>query len=1250
MHDSQDTTAWQQHLAGAPLVKPIPTDRLPRAPRLVEPLVCAVPLSEAAQRELIGADGTLAADLPMAALAALLLRYTGETDLIIGQVDEELTVPRLPVHGDTRIGDLRATAVRAIKDAAVVGAVDGAELLRLCETDGAATQAPCHGLIAIRPGDKPGHHADRHTESELHYADIVVVLQLVRGRPRAALVGNAALYERGTVNRLAKHLGGMLEAMVGVADDRTVSVLPLLDSAERGQILLGWNDTEEEVDPRPVHELIAGFARSTPDAPAVVHEGATTTFAELESGANRMANHLVSLGTTPGSNVGVFMERCPESLLTQLAIWKAGATAVLLDPEYPTERLAFMLQDSAAVAVVSKQHLAAVLPLDEGGARPVVLVDRHATTWQSAPDTDPAGPIDDESISHVAYTSGSTGVPKAVLLRHGPLRNTVHVLIRECEITAGSRGTWLCSPGFGLVEVDCFPVLAAGAVVHIPDPTVAASPEQQRDWLVDTGITHTLQLTAMAERLWTLPWPAECALRSMRIAGERVRAWPPPELPYTVLNVYGSAEANVVTTCDLTTTAAALTGDERAARMPPIGRPVANVRTYVLDERREPVPPGVLGELYISGESLSRGYLNRPDANTEKFLDNPLADDPYPVLYRSGDVARYWPDGVIEIVGRIDDETKVRGYRVHLGEVESVLAAQPGVRQCAVLAREDTPGYRRLVAYIEPDPVAPPQVRVLRGELARRLPPYMLPAAYVVDQLPTTANGKIDRAVLAPPPRTRPDLETPYQEPTTALEHRVGELLSEVLGIDEIGVLDEFFDLGGDSLRAMRLLSGLQQELDVSLTMADLFRAPTVHGIAQVIEAARHGAESHALVHDAANRYQPFPLTGAQRQLWRVRGNRPGPAEVYEWRRDWLDVDRFTAAWTEVVARHDSLRTVVRASGEQVALREGPPPEVVDLGVLSEPEALARVAEARADLRDTAEPHVLRLNLLPDGSVVVQLAVSPLTVDLDSAHRVLLPELATAYEEPGTVEAPAITFRDYAQSSLAKWAEADADGGAERSGPCPSGGVRAHLVELPVSVFDGLRGRAETAAATPADAIVAALHDVLAETDLGWLTGDQELTPLAVLAGLRVAGHPQVAALVGGFAGSRPVELADGGPTFAERARAVPDRLADRVPARCAVQIGVAVDGPPPGRAQADPVTAVVACGAFAVVDVRVVLDDDALRAHWTAPETADPTRVAALATAYRDRLTHLATDDAPWWEGVDAYNKSRPATPGRTP
>ncbi|WP_084964083.1 non-ribosomal peptide synthetase [Thermoactinospora rubra] len=568
-----------------------------------------------------------------------------------------------------------------------------------------------------------------------------------------------------------------------------------------------------------VHELIEAVAAATPDRPAIVAGGVTMTYGELDAEANRLACHLIDLGVGEGAAVGVFMERSAENLVAQLAAFKAGACVVLMDPAYPAQRLAFMLADSAAAAVVTRPGPAAALP---AGVK-VVLSGQWAAAPARKPDRRPA----DNGTSHIAYTSGSTGVPKAVLLRHEPFRNTVRVLIEQCGITPDSRGTWLCSPGFGLVEVDCFPVLAAGATLHIPPAAVTGSAEELRDWLVAERITHTLQLTAMAERLWQLDWPKDGHLRSMRVAGERVRNWPPPGLPYQVLNVYGSAEANVVATCDLTATAAALGEEERAARRPPIGTPVPGVRVYVLDENLAPVPTGEVGELYISGRSLSAGYLNRPDAERDRFLANPMPGDPHPVLYRSGDQARVWPDGLIEIVGRADDEVKVRGYRVRLGEIESVLAQQPGVRQCAVVLRDDA-----LAAYVEPRPGATIVPAELRRSLAARLPQYMLPAAYVVGPLPTTPNGKIDRAAL-PAPGEAADA---FVAPRTETEKQVAELWATLLRLPEVGVRTEFLALGGDSVTAMRVLDGVKDLFGVELGMADLFEAGTVEELAALIE------------------------------------------------------------------------------------------------------------------------------------------------------------------------------------------------------------------------------------------------------------------------------------------------------------------------------------------------------------------------------------------------------------------------------
>jgi amino acid adenylation domain-containing protein len=655
----------------------------------------------------------------LAALAALLYRYTGQTEFVIGHQRRagEVELVRMTLDPAASAAQLTEEAGAALRRAAGLGPVTVAELAVL------RGERPCHGLLC-------------------HDVPVEPLAELA-----VSLTGALAVPD-GLDEAAHARLSGHLTALLTAAAEQPatpVGELPMLSAAEQRQALLEWNATEAPVPPLPVHELIAMMAVERPEHVAVVDRGRQLTFAELDADANRLANHLVSLGGTAEDRIAVLLERGVWSVLAQLAIFKIGATVVLLDPDYPDARVGFMVDDSRTIATITRIGL-----LDRIGGERIVAIDGDEEVWRSAPALHPGGTVDDESVSHVAFTSGSTGAPKAVLLRHGPFRNTVEALVRQCGITGDSRGTWVCSPGVGLVEVDLFPVLAAGATVVIPDAITAASATALRDWLVAERITHTLQPTAMAERLWALPWPAGCDLRSMRVAGERVRGWPSPGLPFEVLNVYGSAEANVVATCDLTAVAARLTEVDRAV---PVGRPVPNVRAYVLDRRRQPVPPGVLGELYVSGAGLSRGYLNRPTANSEKFLVNPIEGDPYPVLYRTGDAARYWPDGLIEVVGRLDDEVKIHGHRVHLGEVESVLAAQPGVRRCAVVTTEDVPGEHRLIAYVEPDRAAPPLVRELRRSLRRVLPPSVLPADYVVCRLPSTADGQIDRAALPAPRR-----------------------------------------------------------------------------------------------------------------------------------------------------------------------------------------------------------------------------------------------------------------------------------------------------------------------------------------------------------------------------------------------------------------------------------------------------------------------------------------------------------------
>ncbi|MGN9840972.1 non-ribosomal peptide synthetase [Nonomuraea sp. H19] len=726
----------------------------------------------------------------VAALAALIHRYTGESDLAIGYATG---VIRVRVTGDSPAWDLMA-AVAAAKPEPHAG------------------QA-CHAAVAAAPDA------------------LIAPLTLLVRDGGLELVTSQAEFDEEACAQYATHLVRIMDAIT--ADPMApVRDIALLGDEETRRVLVEWNQTDEPVPPAFFHEIIADIAARTPGQVAVAWPGGRLTFRELDERANQLARRMTRMGVRPRTAVGVCFPRGPESLIAQLACFKLAAAAILLDPDFPADRIRYMIDDAAAVVTLTMRAHE-----DKVSGGPVLTLD--GSDWRAEPADPVSEPVHDDDLIHICYTSGSTGAPKAVMVRHGACRNLIYSMRTLCGMTSESRGTWLAAPGYGMVEVECFSVLSAGAPVHIPEPSVVTSPEWLRDWFVTHRITHTLLMKAMAERLWTLEWPEGTALSNIRICGERVQSWPSAALPFHVLNLYGSAEATVVAMCDLTELGESLGPEGRARRTPPIGRPTPNVKTYVLGDDLKPVPPGVIGELCVAGDSLSAGYLNRPEATMEKWIPNPIDPDRHPILYRSGDLARYWADGSIEIVGRTDGQVKVRGNRVHLGEIEVVLADFPGVRQAAVLARKDAQGETRLVAYVEPEEGAAPAVRDIRRELGRKLPAFMVPAAYVIGTFPTTTNGKIDRNALPEPPKSRPDVDTPYQEPRTPVEHTLQGIWADLLDLEGIGVLDNFFELGGDSIRAAKLAGRICELFDVEMELDELFDEASIEQMAVAIAAAR---------------------------------------------------------------------------------------------------------------------------------------------------------------------------------------------------------------------------------------------------------------------------------------------------------------------------------------------------------------------------------------------------------------------------
>ncbi|TQJ05142.1 non-ribosomal peptide synthetase [Amycolatopsis cihanbeyliensis] len=727
----------------------------------------------------------------VAALAALIHRYTGELGVTVG-------ARRLRVPGEGTVGELLAAAAAAQPAA---------------EPDG-------HGIVVPAGADVP----------EVPPALVLVLSASEEWELRTA----RAEFPAEAAAQYAGHLERILHALAG---DPAVALrdIALLDAAETRRALFEWNANDEAVPAPFLHELVAEYARGTPEAVAVALPDSQVTYRELDESANQLAHRLAKLGVRPRDRVGVCFPRGADALIAQLACFKLAVGVILMDPDFPADRLRFMLTDAEAAAVLTSRA-------DESAVDGVCkVISLDGTDWRTEPTTFDPEPVTADDIIHIGYTSGSTGTPKGVLARFGSCRNLIHSMRAVCELTAASNGTWLAAPGYGMIQVECFPVLAAGATVHIPEISVVASPQRLQEWLLERRIDSTLLMKPMAERLWGLDWPADTPLRNIRVCGERIQSWPPPGLPFRLINLYGSTEATTVAGCDITSLGAELGEQGRALRLPPIGRPIANVKTYVLDDALRPVPPGVAGELCVSGDGLSVGYLNRPELTEQRWIPNPIDPARSPVLYRTGDMARYWPDGGIELIGRTDNQIKVRGNTVHLGEIEVVLTAQPGVRQAAVLAHQDGHGDTQLAAYLEPSPGLVPAVPDIRRAVQQRLPAFMVPASYVVGVFPTSTNGKIDRTALPEPPRSRPDVNTPYQEPRTDLERTLRDLWQSELEVEGVGILDNFFELGGDSLRAARLTEELRDRYAIELELGDLFDEPSVERMAALVRHALAG-------------------------------------------------------------------------------------------------------------------------------------------------------------------------------------------------------------------------------------------------------------------------------------------------------------------------------------------------------------------------------------------------------------------------
>ncbi|WP_406098937.1 amino acid adenylation domain-containing protein [Streptomyces sp. NBC_01013] len=839
---------WRQRLAGAPHTFDLPVDRPRAATAELDGDTVEVPVpADVADglRRLARQEGATLFMVMLTAFHTLLYRWSGQSDVSVGTIVDGRARPDVEANIGHFVNPVvvRADLAGRPTFAGLLGQIQP-RLLEAYEH----RHAPFDRLVAeLRPerdlAVQPLFQVlftylraesfdmlDGLTVTPIEPDERKAMFDLTlfaheneAGDLTVGLEYQTALFERATMQRLAGYLVTLLAGVV-TTPDVAIDDLPLMSAAQRHEVLELWNGRVTRYDDDIcLHQVVERQVAATPTAVAAVFGDRELTYRELDEQANALAWQLRELGVGPDERVGIALPRSLDMVVANLAVLKAGGACVPIDPTYPAARQQLIAQDAALRLVIR--------PADGTGPEGDAPVLAYSP---SARATGPANPADPADIAWVLYTSGSTGRPKGVAMPHRALLNQVRWQLRQGRGGRGRTLQW-AALSFDIFYQEMLTTLAAGETLVLVEEEVRHDFERLLDVIEAQRIERVFMpfvaLQGMAElavRLGRFP----SSLRAVLTAGEQLQATPVireffTRLPdCTLFNQYGPIEVHLATSHQL--------GGDPAQwpALPPIGRPFDNARTYVLDAALRPVPPGVTGELFVGGAPLARGYQGRPELTAERFLPDPFGDGAR--MYRTGDQVRWNADGRLEFIGRFDDQVKIRGFRVEVAEIETVLVGHPQVLKCAVAAHRYGVGDRRLVAYVVPDPQAPPAAAELRAFLAHRLPDYMVPAAYLtVTELPRTPSGKLSRALLP-----RPDGEAEwagaaeYEPPGTPLEERIAAIWTEVLAVPRVGVRDNFFELGGHSLLAVALVNKVGDLVGRTVPLRTLFEAPTVAGLA----------------------------------------------------------------------------------------------------------------------------------------------------------------------------------------------------------------------------------------------------------------------------------------------------------------------------------------------------------------------------------------------------------------------------------
>ena len=987
---------------------------------------------------------------------------------------------------------------------------------------------------------------------------------------------DASRLDHASAERIAGYYRNLLSAAM-IGPETPVSKLELLSADDRRQLLIEWNQTAATFPEKNcLHELFERQAARTPEREALRCGEQAFTYFQLNESANQLAHYLRRQGVGPDRLVALCLDRSAETMVAVLAILKAGGAYVALNPDNPPARLKQQLEGVSAL--ITQATLVKQVPTFAG---PVIVLNDSQQPWAKEAKTNPVLLTDPENLVYVIYTSGSTGIPKAVGVRHRNLVNYAHFMTQRLELSRYPEGLQFATVstlGADLGNTCIYPSLIAGGCLHIIPYEIATDSRHFADYAAKHPI-DVLKIVPSHLRalLDSQPEDARKLLprKYLILGGEMLT----PQLmekiesingTCEVLNHYGPTETTVGS---LTLKLKEYDWKHSKLASIPIGRPIANTQVYILDQNLQPVPVGVTGELYIAGHGVTAGYLGQPDKTAERFTQNPFVNDPSAKMYRTGDLARFGADGNVEFLGRGDDQVKVRGFRVELGEIESVLARHPAVKQAVVLAKEDQQGDKRLAAYVVPARETAALREELRSYLKENLPDYMVPQATVLlAKLPLNSNGKIDRKALPAPEEA---VETrAYVAPRNPTEQTIADIWTEVLRkpSGQIGIEDNFFDLGGHSLLATQVISRIRRSLSVELPLRTLFESPTVASLAQQAEAALATGRHEVPPIVRVSREQPLPLSFAQQRLWVLDRIEPN-SSLYNIPRGvrlkgTLNVEALIASLNEIVRRHESQRTTfgMGADGQPVQIiAESLRLDVPLIDLTSRPQNTGEVEAQRIAAEEAQTPFDLskgplvraKLLKLTDREHVLLLTMHHIVSDAWSAG-VFFQELSALYSafvesRPSPLPELTIQYADYAawqrnflqgpvlENQIAYWREQLR--GAPALLQLPTDRPRPSLrnfdgayepIALPKEVMDSVKAFSQQEGATPFMTLLAAFNALL-----GRYSGQER-----VVLGTDIANRTsaETEKLIGFFINLLPIPTdLSGDPTFRELVSRVRD-------------------------------------------------------------------------------------------------------------